>query len=81
MTESNIIEPHHLPEHIVGNSFIQGMSLSSTDNDPETDTPLSLDDHIGLIEKQMITEALRKADGVQKKAAEILAIKESYNFV
>jgi transcriptional regulator with PAS, ATPase and Fis domain len=65
MSDGEMIEEHHLQAIIA-----KGPSL-------ETSTEigsLSIDDQLRTMEKRMIIEALKKAEGVQVRAAEILGI-------
>jgi len=77
MTDNGIILPSHLPEIILSETEENnGMSYYEPDErelDPET---MSLDDRLAELERNLIIDALRKAGGVQKRAAEHLGIKE-----
>lgn len=76
MTESGVIEPRHLPEHIIGNPLVRAAMAdlgSGQGNDPDSSKKVSLDEQLATIEKSMIIEALRQ--GVtQVKAADLLGI-------
>jgi transcriptional regulator with GAF, ATPase, and Fis domain len=79
MCESGVIEPRHLPESIIRNPLVRTIRHESDHKEDESDVPknkLNLDEQIAEIEKAMIIEALRQADGVQVRAAEILGIKQ-----
>ena len=65
MSDDGMIEEHHL-QAIIG----KGPSLE-TSTEIES---LSIDDQLRTMEKRMIIEALKKAEGVQVRAAEILGI-------
>jgi len=65
MSDDGIIEAHHLPADIRGYFTDEASTEFNT---------LSLDDQLRTIEKNMVIEALKKAQGVQVKAAEILGI-------
>jgi len=83
MCDGDMIEPHHLPERIVGSGLIVPSDLT-IDDDQEADSghggkrrhSLSMDEQLNEMEKSMIIEALRKAQGIQVKAARLLGIKE-----
>ena len=65
MSDNGVIEAHHLPANVTKGNFF----------DVSTDTgKLSIDDQLRAIEKRMIVEALKKTEGVQVKAAEMLGI-------
>jgi transcriptional regulator with PAS, ATPase and Fis domain len=70
MTESGEIETEHLPENIVSDLSQMNYRLENESN------PASIDEQIKEIEKGMIIDALRKTNGVQKKAAENLGINQ-----
>ena len=65
MSDGGMIEEHHLQAIIA-----KGPSLE-TSTEIES---LSIDDQLRTMEKRMIIEALKKAEGVQVRAAEILGI-------
>ena len=65
MSDDGMIEEHHLQAIIA-----KGPSLE-TSTEIES---LSIDDQLRTMEKRMIIEALKKAEGVQVRAAEILGI-------
>ena len=70
LCDKGIIEVRHLPENIIdglGDHFLEESTESSSS---------SIDDQLREIEKGMIIEALRKTEGVQAKAAEILGINQ-----
>jgi transcriptional regulator with PAS, ATPase and Fis domain len=67
LNEDGIIKPHHLPAITGKNS----PDISNPD-----DSMMSIDDKLNLIEKEMIMEALRKAGGIQVKAADMLGINQ-----
>ncbi|HPL63560.1 MAG TPA: sigma-54 dependent transcriptional regulator [Syntrophales bacterium] len=71
MAENGMIEPAHLPPHILTTKGLASQSLSM-----ETSEDASLDDRLRELEKLMILEAMIKAGGIQVKAAQILGIKE-----
>ena len=68
LVEKDIIEPNHLPEILSRQSstFITG---NFNDNK-------ALDDRLMIMEKEMILHALKSAEGVQVKAANILGINQ-----
>jgi DNA-binding NtrC family response regulator len=72
MSETGEIETRHLPENITRGYSGSGI-VSSRE---EGDNSVSIDDQIKEIEKGIIIEALRKTNGVQIKAAEILGINQ-----
>jgi transcriptional regulator with GAF, ATPase, and Fis domain len=68
---NGVIEPKHLPSavtHIMGNSAKVKIE--------ELPSGLNLDRRLQELEKSIIIEALTKSNGIQKKAAAILGIKE-----
>ncbi len=67
LNEDGIIKPQHMPA-------IAEKSLPCIDN--ADDGTMPLDEKLNLMEKQMILEALRKAGGIQVKAAGILGINQ-----
>ena len=70
MCENGIIEAHHLPDNIT-------KGLNRRQGDMHTlDESLSIDDRLSEIERGMISEALRKAGGVQVRTAELLGINQ-----
>ncbi len=71
MTDSGEIETQHLPENIT-RGFTGGIITQLK----KEGRPASIDEHIKEIEKGMIIEALRKTNGVQIKAAEMLGINQ-----
>jgi len=71
MTESGEIETEHLPESV--NMGFTGGSLKPSE---EGGTTTSIDEQIKEIEKGIIIEALKKTNGVQIKAAEMLGINQ-----
>jgi len=76
MCDGEVIEPGHLPEHIISHGIIPTLPEPSPNPENEHAAPPTLDEHMNQIEKAFITEALRKAGGVQVKAAKMLGIKE-----
>ena len=71
MTDSGEIETQHLPETIT-----RGFSGGIITRREEDGDIASIDDQIKEIEKGMIVEALKKTNGVQIKAAELLGINQ-----
>ncbi len=71
MAENNIVEPSHLPSHIITMEGMSGQVMPSSLSDDA-----SIDDRLMELEKMMITEAMIKSGGVQVKAAQLLGIKE-----
>ena len=69
--EDGHIEPGHLPAPIT--SAFEKSDAPSTPNLPPG---MSLDDRLAEIEKNLIIEALRKTDGVQVRATELLGINQ-----
>jgi DNA-binding NtrC family response regulator len=69
--EDGHIEPGHLPAPIT--SAFEKDDAPSTPNLPPG---MSLDDRLAEIEKNLIIEALRKTDGVQVRATELLGINQ-----
>ncbi len=71
--EDGNIEPGHLPAPIAS-----GFEKSDSSNTPTPIFPpdMSLDDRLAEIEKNLIIEALRKTDGVQVRATELLGINQ-----
>jgi len=67
LNEDGIIKPQHMPA-------IAEKSLPCIDN--ADDGTMPLDEKLSLMEKEMILEALRKAGGIQVKAAGILGINQ-----
>ena len=67
LNEDGIIKPHHMPV-LAEKSF---QEMAGTD-----DGTMHLDEKLNLMEKEMIMEALRKAGGIQVKAAGILGINQ-----
>jgi transcriptional regulator with PAS, ATPase and Fis domain len=65
MSDNGVIEAHHLPANVTKGNFFD------VSTDPDI---LSIDDQLRAIEKRMIVEALKKTEGVQVKAAEMLGI-------
>jgi transcriptional regulator with PAS, ATPase and Fis domain len=66
LSENGVIESRHLPA-LFENS--QNMAKNSGDD-------VNLDERLELIEKEIITEALRKSGGIQVKAASLLGINQ-----
>jgi transcriptional regulator with PAS, ATPase and Fis domain len=71
MAENGIIEPAHLPPHILTTRGLASQSFPL-----EVSEESSLDDRLRDLEKLMILEAMIKAGGVQVMAAQLLGIKE-----
>ena len=71
MAENSMIEPSHLPNHLIAADGI--VNPLAPANLPDG---ASIDDRIRELEKMMILEAMIKAGGIQVKAAQILGIKE-----
>ncbi len=71
MTESGEIETQHLPD-----SVTMGFSGGIIETREEGGSSASIDDQIKEIEKGIIIEALKKSNGVQIKAAEMLGINQ-----
>jgi transcriptional regulator with GAF, ATPase, and Fis domain len=69
LTETDIIEPAHLPSHILG--VMIGENHSS-----ELMESLTIDDRLDEIEKGLIIEALNRTGGIQVRAAELLGINQ-----
>jgi transcriptional regulator with GAF, ATPase, and Fis domain len=70
MTDTGEIETEHLPDNITRG--LSGLTYRRESGGKD----VSIDDQIKEIEKGIIIEALRKADGVQIKAAEALGINQ-----
>jgi len=68
LAEKDIIEPHHLPDAITGQT--PSIDIFSNGND------INLDEKLEIMEKEMIIYALKKSGGIQVKAAEILKINQ-----
>ncbi len=68
LAEKDIIEPHHLPDAITGQT--PSIDIFSNGND------INLDEKLAIMEKEMIIHALKKSGGIQVKAAEILKINQ-----
>jgi len=69
LTETEIIEPAHLPLHVAGVITADSLHDRSIDS-------LTVDDRLDEVEKGLIIEALTRTGGVQVKAAEILGINQ-----
>ncbi len=70
LEQSEIILPESLPEFILLPKTQKGLI-------PRLEFPpsgIQLDDALGQVEKQLITEALKRSDGVKKDAAALLGI-------
>jgi len=72
MTESGEIETQHLPDNIT-RGYSGGLITRSSE---EGGLGASIDDQIKEIERGIIIEALKKTNGVQIKAAELLGINQ-----
>jgi transcriptional regulator with PAS, ATPase and Fis domain len=68
LAEKDIIEPNHLPGALKGQT--PSIDIFSNGND------INLDEKLAIMEKEMIIHALKKSDGIQVKAAEILKINQ-----
>jgi transcriptional regulator with PAS, ATPase and Fis domain len=68
LAERDVIEPHHLPDDITGQST--NMNIFSNGND------INMDEKLEIMEREMIIQALKKSGGIQVKAAEILKINQ-----
>jgi transcriptional regulator with PAS, ATPase and Fis domain len=68
LAEKDVIEPHHLPDAITQQST--NVNIFSNGND------INLDEKLEIMEREMIIQALKKSDGIQVKAAEILKINQ-----
>jgi transcriptional regulator with GAF, ATPase, and Fis domain len=66
----SMIEPHHFP------ALISRSCQSVPEIPPEPDEALNLDQRLGIIEKGILIQALNQTKGVQKRAAQLLGIKE-----
>ena len=71
MTEGDMIEPSHLPSHIIATEGMKGQIMA-----PGLSEDASIDDRLMELEKMMIMEAMIKSGGIQVKAAQLLGIKE-----
>ena len=71
MAENGIIEPAHLPSHVITTTGVTGQLMA-----PNLPDEASIDDKLRELEKMMILEAMVKSGGVQVKAAQLLGIKE-----
>jgi transcriptional regulator with PAS, ATPase and Fis domain len=71
--EDGQIETGHLPAPITSTS---GFEKRDAPNTPILPPDMSLDDRLAEIEKNLIIEALRKTDGVQVRATELLGINQ-----
>jgi two-component system, NtrC family, response regulator PilR len=72
-----LIQPENLPESVRGTSTAPAMSAGSAaaavaDDFPKTG--FDLEHHVERIEREYIAEALRRANGVKKNAAELLGL-------
>lgn len=70
LTETDLIEPVHLPSNIT-----KDISATSIINELSPDN-MSLDDRLHEIEKGLIIEAINRTSGVQIRAAELLGINQ-----
>jgi transcriptional regulator with PAS, ATPase and Fis domain len=69
LTETEYIEPAHLPLHVAGVITVDSLQDQSTDS-------FTVDDRLDEFEKGLIIEALTRTGGIQVKAAEILGINQ-----
>jgi transcriptional regulator with GAF, ATPase, and Fis domain len=65
LSGDDLIEPGHLPDYVKGNL-----------SEKESEAGENLDERIRMVEKGLIINALKKTDGVQSKAAELLGINQ-----
>ncbi|MBM4272626.1 MAG: sigma-54-dependent Fis family transcriptional regulator [Deltaproteobacteria bacterium] len=68
LTETGVIEPAHLPAHILG-------TMNGDISHKAVDT-FTIDERLDDIEKGLIIEALNRTGGVQVRAAELLGINQ-----
>jgi transcriptional regulator with GAF, ATPase, and Fis domain len=71
MTENGIIETNHLPRYIFNQETTRNSAIISHFSEN-----LTLDDWLHNKEKELIIEALKRAGGVQIRAAELLGINQ-----
>ena len=77
MCESGMIEPRHLPENVVGSGMmVHSPEFASVPTSVSDKKFVALDEQLASFEIAIIKEALRRAEGVQVKAAKLLGIKE-----
>ena len=83
MADTGIVLSAHLPEIILsekkGNHGEDYYEAEEGDNDDDRgllSKNMKIDDRLEELEKNLIIDALRKSKGIQKKAAELLGIKE-----
>jgi len=84
MADSGIILPAHLPEIILSEKkSSHGEDYYGSDEEDDDVTTgglptenMSIDERLEELEKNLIIDALRKTGGIQKRAAEVLGIKE-----
>ncbi len=69
LTETDVIEPMHLPSHITKDISASNIINELPDN-------ISIDDRLCEIEKGLIIEAINRTGGVQVKAAQLLGINQ-----
>jgi transcriptional regulator with PAS, ATPase and Fis domain len=67
LSENGIIDAQHLPQAVKQKSSLTANNISD-------DTPLDIRLH--LLEKEIITEALKRSGGIQVKAANLLGINQ-----
>jgi DNA-binding NtrC family response regulator len=73
LMSGQVIEPVHLPAAVT----LGYQQIAAQKNDTFIDAGIqNMDLHLQAIEKRMIIQALNKCEGVQKKAAVLLGIKE-----
>ena len=68
LADKDVIEPHHLPDAISGQT--PNADIFSNGND------INLDEKLAIMERELIINALKKSGGIQVKAAEILKINQ-----
>jgi transcriptional regulator with GAF, ATPase, and Fis domain len=71
MTENGIIEPNHLPHYLFTHDATRNSSIIGHFSEN-----LTLDDWLHNKEKELIVEALKRAGGIQIRAAELLGINQ-----
>ncbi len=68
LCENGVIEPRHLPDAILKQSLMPAVN--------DLNENITLDEKIALMEREIIINALKKTNGVQVKAADILGINQ-----